>query len=75
MQTGLWRNVGCEGCLHVNQCRSRHKQPLVWDDYEHNRATGGFVVIDQETNGTVVAGMICRDMTNLPPNDISSSGR
>jgi sulfate adenylyltransferase subunit 1 len=36
------------------------QQPLVWDDYEHNRATGGFVVIDQETNDTVAAGMIRR---------------
>ncbi|MHB1676503.1 MAG: sulfate adenylyltransferase subunit 1 [Sulfuriferula sp.] len=42
------------------------QQPLVWDAYEHNRATGGFIVIDQETNATVAAGLICTDMTNLP---------
>jgi sulfate adenylyltransferase subunit 1 len=34
-------------------------QPLVWDAYQHNHATGSFIVIDEVTNNTVAAGMIC----------------
>ncbi|PXW86443.1 sulfate adenylyltransferase subunit 1 [Nitrosomonas sp. Nm84] len=32
--------------------------PLVCDDYERNRATGCFIVIDESSNNTVAAGMI-----------------
>ncbi len=32
--------------------------PLVFDDYETDRATGSFIVIDEATNNTVAAGMI-----------------
>ncbi len=35
------------------------QQPLVCDDYEHNHATGSFIVIDEASNNTVAAGMIC----------------
>jgi sulfate adenylyltransferase subunit 1 len=34
-------------------------QPLVWDAYQRNHATGSFIVIDEVTNNTVAAGMIC----------------
>ena len=34
------------------------QQPLVFDDYETDRATGSFIVIDEATNNTVAAGMI-----------------
>jgi sulfate adenylyltransferase subunit 1 len=34
-------------------------QPLVWDAYRRNHATGSFIVIDEVTNNTVAAGMIC----------------
>ncbi|WP_435628530.1 sulfate adenylyltransferase subunit CysN [Candidatus Ferrigenium straubiae] len=34
------------------------QQPLVFDHYQHNRATGSFIVIDEATNNTVAAGMI-----------------
>jgi sulfate adenylyltransferase subunit 1 len=33
-------------------------QPLVWDAYQRNHATGSFIVIDEVTNNTVAAGMI-----------------
>jgi sulfate adenylyltransferase subunit 1 len=36
------------------------QQPLVFDDYQRNRASGGFIVIDEFSNKTVAAGMICR---------------
>jgi sulfate adenylyltransferase subunit 1 len=34
------------------------QQPLVFDSYSTNRATGSFIVIDEATNNTVAAGMI-----------------
>ncbi len=34
------------------------QQPLVCDDYQHNHATGSFIVIDESSNNTVAAGMI-----------------
>lgn len=33
--------------------------PLAFDDYRRNRATGGFILVDEATNATVAAGMIC----------------
>jgi len=35
------------------------QQPLVCDDYGRNHATGSFIVIDEASNNTVAAGMIC----------------
>ena len=32
--------------------------PLFVDDYRRNRATGGFILIDEATNDTVGAGMV-----------------
>lgn len=37
----------------------RVQQPLVCDDYYRNHATGSFIVIDEISNNTVAAGMIC----------------
>jgi len=34
--------------------------PLVVDDYQVNRVTGSFVLIDEVTNATVAAGMVGR---------------
>jgi sulfate adenylyltransferase subunit 1 len=36
----------------------RVQQPLVFDSYDIDRATGSFIVIDEATNNTVAAGMI-----------------
>ena len=36
----------------------RVQQPLVYDSYATDRATGSFIVIDEATNNTVAAGMI-----------------
>jgi len=36
----------------------RVQQPLVFDSYAADRATGSFIVIDEATNNTVAAGMI-----------------
>lgn len=35
------------------------QQPIVFDSYARNRATGSFIVIEEVTNNTVAAGMIC----------------
>ncbi|MEO6825536.1 MAG: sulfate adenylyltransferase subunit CysN [Nitrosospira sp.] len=34
-------------------------QPVACDPYQHNHATGSFIVIDEANNNTVAAGMIC----------------
>ncbi len=48
--------------VHMNdiaQVSIKVQQPLVFDDYQRNRASGGFIVIDEFSNKTVAAGMIC----------------
>ena len=47
--------------LHMNdiaQVAVQTQQPLLFDPYITNRATGSFIVIDEATNNTVAAGMI-----------------
>jgi sulfate adenylyltransferase subunit 1 (EFTu-like GTPase family) len=38
--------------------RLRTAKPVAFDAYARNRATGGFIVIDESSNETVGAGMI-----------------
>jgi bifunctional enzyme CysN/CysC len=42
----------------IGRVTLRVTQPLFVDDYARNRVTGGFILIDEATNGTVGAGMI-----------------
>jgi sulfate adenylyltransferase large subunit len=47
--------------LHLNeiaQVTLRTAQPLCYDDYRSNRATGAFILIDEATGATVAAGMV-----------------
>jgi sulfate adenylyltransferase subunit 1 len=47
--------------LHMNDIARvglRIQQPLVFDSYDIDRATGSFIVIDEVSNNTVAAGMI-----------------
>ncbi|HEY0664531.1 MAG TPA: sulfate adenylyltransferase subunit CysN [Gallionella sp.] len=49
------------GTLNMNDIARvgiRVQQPLVFDSYATDRATGSFIVIDEATNNTVAAGMI-----------------
>ncbi|HET7413535.1 MAG TPA: sulfate adenylyltransferase subunit CysN [Pararhizobium sp.] len=39
-------------------CNVSARQPIVFDAYAENRATGSFILIDRMTNATVGAGMI-----------------
>ncbi|MCH9640302.1 MAG: adenylyl-sulfate kinase, partial [Actinomycetia bacterium] len=40
----------------------RTQVPLLLDEYSRNAATGSFILIDPNTNGTVAAGMVLRDV-------------
>ena len=42
----------------IGRVRLRTSSPLVFDPYTANRRTGSFILIDQDTNSTVGAGMI-----------------
>lgn len=43
----------------IGKVKLNVQQPLVCDDYQSNHATGSFIVIDEASNNTVAAGMIC----------------
>lgn len=42
----------------IGRCTLNLSQPISFDDYRNNRATGAFIIIDRLTNVTVAAGMI-----------------
>jgi bifunctional enzyme CysN/CysC len=42
----------------IGRCTITLSQPICFDGYRRNRATGSFIVIDRVTNATVAAGMI-----------------
>lgn len=47
-------------------------QPIFFDSYQTNRATGNFILIDPYTNNTVAAGMIrrpARELADIVPQD------
>ena len=48
--------------LHLNEIARvaiKTMHPIAFDSYERNRTSGGFILIDEATNATVAAGMIC----------------
>jgi sulfate adenylyltransferase subunit 1 len=47
------------GLNDIGRVRLRTSAPLFVDPYSRNRRTGSFILIDEATNGTVGAGMIC----------------
>ncbi|MDX6679600.1 MAG: sulfate adenylyltransferase subunit 1, partial [Solirubrobacteraceae bacterium] len=47
------------GLNDIGRVRLRTSKPLAFDPYARNRATGSFILIDETTNDTVGAGMIC----------------
>ena len=56
-------NVGPSDQLTVNEiglAKISCADALVVDEYQVNRATGSFVLVDEVTNATVAAGMIGR---------------
>jgi sulfate adenylyltransferase large subunit len=43
----------------IGRVRLRTNAPLVFDPYESNRRTGSFILIDEASNNTVGAGLVC----------------
>jgi bifunctional enzyme CysN/CysC len=42
----------------IGRVRLRTQQPMFFDEYRRNRATGSFILVDEATNATVAAGII-----------------
>lgn len=42
----------------IGRARLRTMKPLIFDAYKDNRSTGAFILMDEDTNDTVGAGMI-----------------
>ena len=42
----------------IGVCHLSLDQPIAFDAYQDNRATGGFILIDRLTNNTIAAGML-----------------
>jgi len=46
-------------CIRTKSaCNLNLDQPIAFDPYVHNRDTGGFILIDRMTNGTIGAGLL-----------------
>jgi sulfate adenylyltransferase subunit 1 len=45
----------------IGRVRVETQRPLAFDLYRENRSTGAFILIDESTNQTVAAGMICEN--------------
>jgi bifunctional enzyme CysN/CysC len=43
----------------IGRVTLRTSAPLAFDAYRANRRTGSFILIDEQTNATVAAGMVC----------------
>jgi bifunctional enzyme CysN/CysC len=58
------------GLNEIGRCVLTLSQPIAYDPYSRNRATGAFIIIDRITNNTVGAGMILdRDQNLLQPTE------
>jgi sulfate adenylyltransferase subunit 1 len=53
------------GLNDIGRLTIRTAQPLFYDSYQHNRATGSIILIDETTNETVGAGMIREPSTKV----------
>jgi len=50
--------AGDLGLNDIGRVKLRTTQPLFVDDYDRNRVTGRFILVDESTNATVGAGML-----------------
>jgi len=55
------------GMNEIGRVRLRTTVPLFVDPYSINRNTGGLILIDEETNNTVAAGMILESAARTAP--------
>ena len=53
----------------IGRCHLTLNQPIMYDGYRRNRATGAFIVMDRLNNTTVAAGMILDRVTSDDQND------
>jgi sulfate adenylyltransferase subunit 1 len=53
------------GLNDIGRIMMHTAQPLFYDSYQHNRATGSLILIDETTNETVGAGMIREPSTKV----------
>lgn len=60
------RKVTGLGLNEIGRISVHTAQPLFYDSYQHNRATGSIIFIDEKTNETVGAGMIREPSTKVP---------
>jgi len=51
-------NAPTLGLNEIGRCDISLSEPVSFDSYQRNRATGSFIVIDRISNSTVAAGMI-----------------
>jgi sulfate adenylyltransferase large subunit len=56
------------GCIRV-----RTAAPVFFDPYVQNRTTGSFILVDEQTNSTVAAGMILRAVADADEPDAEVS--
>jgi sulfate adenylyltransferase subunit 1 len=54
------------GLNEIGRITIRTAQPVFFDSYQHNRATGSLILIDENTNETVGAGMIREPSVKVP---------
>jgi sulfate adenylyltransferase subunit 1 (EFTu-like GTPase family) len=52
-------NLNDIGCI-----RLRTSSPIFFDAYAENRTTGSFILVDEQTNNTVAAGMILKPVAD-----------
>lgn len=52
------------GCIRI-RCAS----PIFFDSYTQNRTTGSFILVDEQTNNTVAAGMILKALADAGDED------
>ena len=51
-------NIDCVKMNDIARISIRASKPLFFDNYKRNRKTGSIILIDEQTNETVGAGMI-----------------
>ena len=56
------------GCVRI-----RCATPIFFDSYSKNRTTGSFVLVDEQTNNTVAAGMILKALSDAGDDDTEVS--
>jgi len=57
------------GLNDIGRIKIKTTIPMVFDPYNRNRYTGGFIMIDDATNLTIGAGMICEPKRPVPASD------